>query len=181
MRVFDFKKTASKLLTNDIVNMLGYIHEYKGQQNLFIEAKADVVVGGESVEADGGGVQSGCHEGIQPFAGEEESVGHHPPWESAFVDGSSAFLQVAAHQGFASRHHHEYLVWVGLGGHAVQHAQEVLLWHVGCVCGLLAVASAVPAVQVASQGTFPEELPQWVLLHAFVLDVAGDFQCQCSS
>ena len=43
MREFDFKKTASKLLINDIVNMLGYIHEYKGQQNLFIEAKADVL------------------------------------------------------------------------------------------------------------------------------------------
>ena len=43
MREFDFKYAASKLLTNDIVNMLGYIHEYKGQQNLFIEAKADVL------------------------------------------------------------------------------------------------------------------------------------------
>ena len=36
MREFDFKASAAKLLTNDIVNMLGYIHEYKGQQNLFI-------------------------------------------------------------------------------------------------------------------------------------------------
>lgn len=43
MRQFDFKTSAAKLLTNDIVNMLGYIHEYKGQQNLFIEAKADVL------------------------------------------------------------------------------------------------------------------------------------------
>ena len=43
MRQFDFKMSASKLLTNDIVNMLGYIHEYKGQQNLFIEAKADIL------------------------------------------------------------------------------------------------------------------------------------------
>ncbi len=43
MRGFDFKASAAKLLTNDIVNMLGYIHEYKGQQNLFIEAKADVL------------------------------------------------------------------------------------------------------------------------------------------
>ena len=43
MRVFDFKASAARLLTNDIVNMLGYIHEYKGQQNLFIEAKADVL------------------------------------------------------------------------------------------------------------------------------------------
>lgn len=43
MREFDFKASAAKLLTNDIVNMLGCIHEYKGQQNLFIEAKADVL------------------------------------------------------------------------------------------------------------------------------------------
>lgn len=43
MREFNFKASAAMLLTNDIVNMLGYIHEYKGQQNLFIEAKADVL------------------------------------------------------------------------------------------------------------------------------------------
>lgn len=43
MREFDFKVSAAKALTNDIVNMLGYIHEYKGRQNLFIEAKADVL------------------------------------------------------------------------------------------------------------------------------------------
>ena len=43
MREFDFKASTAKLLTNDVVNMLGYIHEYKGQQNLFIEAKADVL------------------------------------------------------------------------------------------------------------------------------------------
>lgn len=43
MREFNFKASAAKLLTNDIVNMLGYIHEYKGQQNLFIEAKTDVL------------------------------------------------------------------------------------------------------------------------------------------
>lgn len=43
MRGFDFKTSAAKLLTNDNVNMLGMIHEYKGQQNLFIEAKAAVL------------------------------------------------------------------------------------------------------------------------------------------
>lgn len=43
MRKFDFKASSTKLLTNDIVNMLGYIHEYKGQQNLFVESKANVL------------------------------------------------------------------------------------------------------------------------------------------
>ncbi len=43
MRGFDYRKSAEGLLTNDVVNLLGSIHEHKGQQNLFIEAKADVL------------------------------------------------------------------------------------------------------------------------------------------
>ena len=39
MREFNFKASATKLLTNDIVNMPGFIHEYKGHQNLFIGSK----------------------------------------------------------------------------------------------------------------------------------------------
>ena len=44
MREFDFKASAAKLLTNDIVNRLGCIHEYKGQQSLYIEADTDMGV-----------------------------------------------------------------------------------------------------------------------------------------
>lgn len=43
MRLFDFKKEYQKLLTPEIVALLSQIHEYKGQQNLFIEAKQDVL------------------------------------------------------------------------------------------------------------------------------------------
>lgn len=41
MRAFDFKTEYNKLLTPEVVAYLTQIHEYKGQQNLFIEAKAD--------------------------------------------------------------------------------------------------------------------------------------------
>lgn len=41
MRVFDYPAIAEDLLTTDIVNLVSAIHEYKGQQNLFIESKAD--------------------------------------------------------------------------------------------------------------------------------------------
>lgn len=41
MRVFNFKSEYSKLLTPEVVTYLTQIHEYKGQQNLFIEAKTD--------------------------------------------------------------------------------------------------------------------------------------------
>lgn len=43
MRAFDFKKEYQKLLIPEVVALLSQIHEHKGQQNLFIEAKKDVL------------------------------------------------------------------------------------------------------------------------------------------
>lgn len=43
MRTYDFKKRYVQLLLPDIVAMIAQIHEYKGEQTLFIEAKADTL------------------------------------------------------------------------------------------------------------------------------------------
>lgn len=43
MRSYNFTRLWERLLTPDIVLLLTQIHEYKGQQNLFIEAKADAL------------------------------------------------------------------------------------------------------------------------------------------
>lgn len=43
MRIYDFTRAYEKLLTPDIVALLTKIHEYKGEQALFIEAKADTL------------------------------------------------------------------------------------------------------------------------------------------
>ena len=43
MRVFDFKKEYEKLLDPEVVGYLTLIHEFRGQQNLFIEAKSDIL------------------------------------------------------------------------------------------------------------------------------------------
>lgn len=43
MRAFHFKAEYNQLLTPEVVAYLTQIHEYKGQQNLFIEAKADAL------------------------------------------------------------------------------------------------------------------------------------------
>ena len=43
MRDFNFKTEYKKLLTPEVVTFLTQIHEYKGQQNLFIETKADAL------------------------------------------------------------------------------------------------------------------------------------------
>ena len=43
MRNFDYSKKWKRLLTPEIVALLTQIHEYKGEQSLFIEAKADTL------------------------------------------------------------------------------------------------------------------------------------------
>lgn len=43
MRTFDYRAVYSSLLSPEIVGYLSQIHEYKGQQNLFIEAKPDAL------------------------------------------------------------------------------------------------------------------------------------------
>lgn len=41
MRSFDYSKIPSELLCSEIINLVAAIHEYKGKQGLFIEAKPD--------------------------------------------------------------------------------------------------------------------------------------------
>ena len=41
MRIFDYTKTPENLLTPEIVQMIGSIHEHKGKQELFLEANID--------------------------------------------------------------------------------------------------------------------------------------------
>ena len=41
MRAFDYIKEPEKLLTPEIVQMIGKIHEHKGKQDLFLEANID--------------------------------------------------------------------------------------------------------------------------------------------
>lgn len=43
MHTFDYKETPKQLLISDIVNMLSSLHEFKGKQELYIEAESDVL------------------------------------------------------------------------------------------------------------------------------------------
>ena len=43
MRTYDYNKKWQQLLTPEIVTMLSQIHEFKGEQNLFIEAQSDAL------------------------------------------------------------------------------------------------------------------------------------------
>ncbi len=43
MKIFDYEATLGKLLTPEISGLLAAIHEYRGKQDLFIQAKPDVL------------------------------------------------------------------------------------------------------------------------------------------
>ncbi len=43
MRKFDYSIIPDELMNHEIMNLISAIHEYKGKQELFIEAKSDVL------------------------------------------------------------------------------------------------------------------------------------------
>ncbi len=43
MRSFDYSKIPGELLCSEIINLLTAIREYKGKQELFIEAKPNIL------------------------------------------------------------------------------------------------------------------------------------------
>lgn len=43
MKIYDLKQEAKGILTNNIVNLIATIHEYKGKQILYIEANRDIL------------------------------------------------------------------------------------------------------------------------------------------
>jgi len=43
MRIFDYKAIPDELMNHELMNLVSAIHEYKGKQELFIEAKPDVL------------------------------------------------------------------------------------------------------------------------------------------
>lgn len=43
MRVFHYDDLEQDLFTPEIVNMVSAVHEYKGRQELFIEAEPDIL------------------------------------------------------------------------------------------------------------------------------------------
>ena len=43
MRVFDYTTIPAELMNHELMNLVSAIHEYRGKQELFIEAKPDVL------------------------------------------------------------------------------------------------------------------------------------------
>ncbi|MGN1218593.1 MAG: hypothetical protein ACI4TD_11575 [Phocaeicola sp.] len=43
MHTFDYIEAPKQLLTSDIVNLLSSLHEFRGKQELYIEAESDVL------------------------------------------------------------------------------------------------------------------------------------------
>lgn len=43
MRYFDYSKIITELYNPVIINLISSLHEYKGKQQLFIEAKPDIL------------------------------------------------------------------------------------------------------------------------------------------
>ena len=90
-----------------------------------------IVVILQTVDADCHRMHARLQQCLQFLGRQGQSVAHHAPRESTFVDATSAFHDVAPHERFASRYDDEHLVGIGLCSNRVQHSEEVLTRHVG--------------------------------------------------
>ena len=119
MRTYDFSRGYEQLLKPDIVALLTSIHEYKGEQALFIEAKADVltklvdiakvqstetvtvIVSGSGSGSGSGaeGAGSACAEEAPPDWDCAPLEGSLPGWETA---GASGVLEAGGTEAFSA-------------------------------------------------------------------------------
>ncbi len=128
----------------------------------------------EPVEAQRYGVQSRPQQRVEPRGIERHTVRHHAPRIAAPVDRQPRLFEVAAHQNLTARKDYHHLVWVDVRRNGVQHPQEILQRHIGMFrhsffgiqhAVALAVASAVAAIEVTTQGTLPKQGAQRVVFH----------------
>ena len=145
-------------------------------ETLWVAAHPVMVVG-QSVDAEGHGVEMGVEEAPEPLGGEQESVGDHAPCEAAFMESASTFLQVVAHQRFAAGNDDENLRGIGVGSNVVEHTEEVFARHVGSRHHLATIAPAMAAMHVAAQRTLPEQLSEWVAIDDVAPDDAFHLEC----
>ena len=118
----------------------------------------------QAVETDAHRVDARLQESLPTLWCEMKPIGHHSPREPLFVNGPSAYLEIAPHQGFAARDNHKHLVGICLLSNTVEYTQKVFLGHVLVFWKHLTVATAMAASQVAAERALPEELPERVLL-----------------
>ena len=132
------------------------------------DAAHPVVVFFQAVQAHGHGAQPGGQQAHEALLGHGKTIGDHPPGKFAVMEGLAAFFQVRPQERFPAGDHNHDLMGVQPGGlHLVQHLQEVFQRHVLEPGGNFAVAAAVAAVKVATQGALPEDFPELMFLNGF--------------
>ena len=68
-----------------------------------------------------------------------------------------------------------------MGGNGIQNTEKITQWHIRSGTALVAIASAMAAVQIATQCALPKELTQWVLTKKLPLFDAPQFESQSLS
>ena len=105
-----------------------------------------------------------------------EGVGHHSPGETSLVDACSTLFDVLSHQGFTSGDNNKHLMWIRFFRDSIEHLKEIFLGHVLAFGLHLTVAATMSALQIAAQGTLPEQLTQRMFITCHLLLLPPQFK-----
>ena len=135
----------------------------------------------QSVQADCNGAKACILQLEEHFWREIESVRHHSPGETSSGNAFRTLHNVLSYKGFASAKDDEDLAWVSFRSDIIQHLEEVFFGHIGHRRSLSAIASTVAAMDVAANGTLPEQLSEGMFLLEAIVQESGSLERQSPS
>ncbi len=121
-----------------------------------------VVVILQSVKTYCQGAHFSIHQSTMHLFVIKPPVAHYAPADTASSQGLANLRQVGSQQGLATGDDHGEWTMPLLGGNGVESFEEVFERHVFLTATVLAVASAVEAMEVAACGAFPEQIVEFV-------------------
>ena len=135
-----------------------------------------VMICSKAIQADGCRMQSGIQQAIETLVRHIEPVSHHSPRKTTLINGTPALFQIIAHQRLSTGDYDKYLMRIVLRRHTIQHPEKIFLRHIGMSGYFLAIAATMAAMQVATEGTFPKELLQWVFFRTVIFQFTEYFK-----
>ena len=120
--------------------------------------------------------QSTVYQRFQAVVCQQHTVADNAPWIFAAVEFTPDVFDVVAQQRFAAGDDYHQVVIAHKWGYLVDDGKEIVSGHILDLRFWQAGTSAMSAMKIATQRTFPKQLPEFVEFLAVVLQAAGDFK-----
>ena len=156
-RVIVARVDAGDDIPDDVVSVGKEANSLRGALERVVVLTDPIMFGFETVEANSHRVESGSPQRIKARPVEEIAIGDEAPREATTIEFEAASLKVGAKERLTTGEDDENVVRIDVRCNVVDGVEEIGGRHIGDSGSDLAVATAMAAVHIATEGAFPEE------------------------